>query len=121
MKKLRYLKIGRDGLKNGAGLIVEGIPHNLFVCEDGNSHQESFEILLSVLGCVFSKEKVKAPKVYKNHFDDGSYEIIKVTTGYLGKQKCILFQIRDNVLLVKRSHFSANMVKNWIEQIRYYS
>ncbi|MCD6550307.1 hypothetical protein J7K24_02060 [bacterium] len=108
-------------MRSTVGLIVENLPGNLFICEDGKNHQESFETLLAILGSIFSREKVKPPKISKGRLDDGSYKIIKVTTGYLGKQWCAVFQIQENILLVKRSHSSLNIVKDWIEQIRYYS
>ncbi|MCD6177748.1 hypothetical protein J7K03_00580 [bacterium] len=118
-KRRKYLKIGERGVQTAAAIEVKGIPEILFLCEDGKSHERSFEILQDILTSIFSETELKNPSPAEEYGEYKTYQIVYVKKACLGREKWALFRSRDEVLLVKKHPSSAELVKNWIREIRY--
>ena len=119
MKKLRYLKMGKDST---VGLRIKTIPEMLFICSDGENHKESFKTLSEILASIFSREVLKNPLPARENTDKGNYQIIEVMQANFGKQRCALFLCKEKgeSLLVRREKASSGLIREWIKQVKYY-
>jgi len=117
LEENNYIRIGAEGKSAMVGVQLNGFRDILFMGENGNDYDHSFDILSKILGDIFPNEQLRRLKdIVKDQMRDADLFKIKVSKASANNKGYAMFESRGRLLLLKRKS-ATEEIREWIRRV----